>query len=256
MLFSAQSRKINGIAVIQCDGRLVVSEGVPVLQDEIEKHSLETKKYILDLGAVSYVDSGGLGAMVRLLGTLRAHHGDLKLCRVSPFVQNVLRATNLHGVFCIYETETQALADFAQRPAVSAPHTFSSNTKVLCIDPSSDLLAYMTAVLKRAGFEIKTARFLSDATTLVCAMQPRMIVCGPGVQSTSAAKVSPPAPASPIAASARGFSHRRCLRRRPGSGQSRQRTITTRRLTLPCPTTSCNKSFRRVRPAELYSANV
>jgi anti-sigma B factor antagonist len=187
MLFSAQSRKINGIAVIQCDGRLVVSEGVRLLQDEIEKHNLETKKYILDLGAVSYVDSGGLGAMVRLLGTLRAHRGDLKLCRVSPFVQNVLRATNLHGMFCIYETETEALADFAQRSAASVPHTFSSNTKVLCIDPSSDLLAYMTAVLKRAGFEVKTARFLSDATTLVCAMQPRMIVCGPGVQSTSAA---------------------------------------------------------------------
>jgi anti-sigma B factor antagonist len=183
MLFSVQSQKIGGVAVIRCEGRLVVSEGVRLLQEEVEKHTLETKKYLLDLGAVSYVDSGGLGAMVRLRGTLRAHRGDLKLCRVSPFVQNVLRATNLHGVFCSHSTEAEALAEFA-RPARVEEHAWSSNTKVLCIDPSSDVLAYMTEVLKGAGFEVKTARYLSDATTLAGVMKPRMIVCGPGVQAS------------------------------------------------------------------------
>lgn len=186
MQFVVQSQKVGGVAVIHCEGRLVVSDGVRALQEEVEKHSLETKKYVLDLGAVSYLDSGGLGALVRLVGTLRAHRGDLKLCQVSPFVQNVLRATNLHGVFCIYDTEKDALADFAQRPAVE-PQAWSSNTRVLCIDPSSDLLAYMTVVLKRAGFEVKTTRYLADAATLLCAMKPRVIVCGPGVQSSSPA---------------------------------------------------------------------
>lgn len=186
MQFVVQSQKVGGVAVIHCEGRLVVSDGVRALQEEVEKHSLETKKYVLDLGAVSYLDSGGLGALVRLVGTLRAHRGDLKLCQVSPFVQNVLRATNLHGVFCIYDTEKDALADFAQRPAVE-PHAWSLNTRVLCIDPSSDLLAYMTVVLKRAGFEVKTTRYLADAATLLCAMKPRVIVCGPGVQSSSPA---------------------------------------------------------------------
>jgi anti-anti-sigma factor len=186
MLFSVTSQRVGGVAVIRCGGRLVVSEGVRLLQEEVEKHSLETKKYLLDLGAVSYVDSGGLGAMVRLQGTLRAHRGDLKLCRVSPFVQTVLRATNLHGVFCSYATEAEALAEFA-RPARVEAHAWSSNTKVLCIDPSSDLLAYMTEVLKRAGFEVKTARYFSDAATLAGVMKPRVIVCGPGVESSGAA---------------------------------------------------------------------
>jgi anti-anti-sigma factor len=187
MLFVAQSQKVGGVAVIHCEGRLVVSDGVRALQEEIEKHSLETKKYVLDLSAVSYLDSGALGALVRLVGTLRAHGGDLKLCQVSPFVQNVLRATNLHAVFCIYNTVKDALADFAQRPSPIEPHAWSSNTRVLCIDPSSDLLAYMMVVLKRAGFEVKTTRYLADASTLLCAMKPRVIVCGPGVQSSSRA---------------------------------------------------------------------
>jgi anti-sigma B factor antagonist len=187
MIFSVQSQRVGGVAVIHCEGRLVVSEGVRLLQEEVEKHTLETKKHLLDLGAVSYVDSGGLGAMVRLLGTLRAHHGDLKLCRVSPFVQSVLRAINLHGLFCSYETEAEALAEFARRPAPVQAHAWSSNTKVLCVDPSSDLLAYMTEVLKGAGFEVRTARYLTDAATLVGVMKPRMIVCGPGVQSSGPA---------------------------------------------------------------------
>ena len=185
MLLSVQSQRVGGVAVIHCQGRLVVSDGVRILQEEVEKHSLETKKYVLDLGAVSYVDSGGLGALVRLVGTLRAHRGDLKLCQVSPFVQNVLRATNLHGVFRIFETEKDALADFSQRPTPAEPHAWSSNTKVLCIDPSSDLLSYMAVVLERAGFEVKTTRYLADASTLLCVMKPRVIVCGPGVQSSS-----------------------------------------------------------------------
>src|ERR1700736_1986283 len=136
MLFSVHSEKVGGVAVIHCQGRLVVSEGVRALQEEVEKHTLETKKYVLDLGAVSYVDSGGLGALVRLMGTLRAHRGDLKLCQVSPFVQNVLRATNLHGLFCIHDTEKEALEDFAKRTAAVEPHAGLSNTNVLCFDPS------------------------------------------------------------------------------------------------------------------------
>src|ERR1700682_2582183 len=187
MLFVAQSQKVGGVAVIHCEGRLVVSDGVRALQEEVEKHSLETKKYVLDLGAVSYLDSGALGALVRLVGTLRAYGGDLKLCQVSPFVQNIFRATNLHGVFRIHDTEKDALADFVRRPAPVEPDAWSSNTRILCIDPSSDLLAYMTVVLKRAGFEVKTARYLADATTLFCAMKPRVIVCGPGVQTNSPA---------------------------------------------------------------------
>ncbi len=187
MPFRVQSQRVGGVAVVHCEGPLVVSDAVRMLQEEVEKHSLETKNYILDLGGVSHVDSGGLGALVRLMGTLRAHRGDLKLCRVSAFVQNVLRATNLHDVFCIYGSESEALADFVRRPAGVEVQERSCNAKVLCIDPSSDLLAYVMVVLKRAGFEVRTTRYLADAATLVCAMKPDMIVCGPGVQTSSAA---------------------------------------------------------------------
>jgi anti-anti-sigma factor len=187
MHLTLQSQCIAGVAVIRCQGRIVVGTEVGLLQQEVEKHRLETQKYVLQLAEVNYLDSGGLGALVRLVGMLRAHHGDLKLCEVSPFVQNVLKATNLLSVFSVHATEREALAAFTQRPAPREGRSWTASTKVLCVDPSSDLLAYMTAVLKPAGFEVKSARYLADAATLLTAMKPRAVICGPGVQSETPA---------------------------------------------------------------------
>jgi anti-sigma B factor antagonist len=187
MQLSLQSYRTCGVAVIRCGGSIVVGEAVRALQDEVEKHRLETKKYVLHLAEVSYLDSGGLGAIVRLVGTLRAHRGDVKLCQVSPFVLSVLKATNLLGAFSIYSTEQEALAAFVQRQGSCQEQVHSANAKILCIDPSSDLLAYLTAVLKPAGYEVRTTRYLADATTLLTAMKPRAVVCGPGIQSATPA---------------------------------------------------------------------
>jgi anti-anti-sigma factor len=182
-----QSQYIQGVAVIRCQGRIVVGKEVGLLQQEVEKHRIETQKYVLQLADVSYLDSGGLGALVRLLGMLRAHRGDLKLCELSPFVQNVLKATNLLSIFCVYATEREALAAVTPRHAARKEHSWTTNPKALCVDPSSDLLAYMCAVLKPAGFDVTSARYLADAATLFTAMKPRAVICGPGVQSATPA---------------------------------------------------------------------
>jgi anti-sigma B factor antagonist len=117
MHLTLESQLISGVAVIRCRGRIVVGNELSLLQQEVEKHRLETPKYVLDLGEVTYLDSGGLGALVRLMGILRAHRGDLKLCRVSSFVHDVLKATNLLSVFTVFPTERDGLVSFAQRPA-------------------------------------------------------------------------------------------------------------------------------------------
>jgi anti-sigma B factor antagonist len=187
MNLSLQTQKMGNVAVIRCRGRLVVGAETQLLQAEIDKWSLETKKFLLQLGEVTYLDSGALGALVRLHGSLRAHHGDLKLCQVSPFVDTVLKATNLLGVLRPYEDEVAALAAFNQRPADAGPARNAVSARVLCVDPSSDVLSYMAAVLQRAGFEVQSTRYLSDAMTLSTVSRPHAIVCGPGVQTTGAA---------------------------------------------------------------------
>jgi anti-sigma B factor antagonist len=187
MKLLCQSQKIGDVVVIRCEGRIVVGEEVRALQLEVEKFRLETKKFVLQLEAVAYIDSGGLGAVVRLLGTLRAARGDLKLCQLSPFLLQVFEATNLKSIFHTYGTEAGAVAAFSQRRSDPLQHPPTSRPKVICIDSSSDLLAYLSALLKRCDYEVYTAKFLMDAATLVKTMRPSLAICGPTTQASTAA---------------------------------------------------------------------
>src|SRR5262249_32335748 len=145
---------------------------------------LETKKFVLQLAGVAYVDSGGLGALVRLLGRLRAARGDLKLCELSPLLVQVFEATNLKGLFDTYGGEAEAIAAFSRRPQTFAQDSADSRPRVICVDTSGDLLAYLSALLKRCKYEVYTAKLLSDAATLVRSTHPQLAVCGPSTQES------------------------------------------------------------------------
>ncbi len=71
--------------------------------------SCETRRVLLHLGEVSFIDSAGIGAMVRLLSHLRSHGCELNLCQLSEPVERVLRVTNLVGVLPCYATEEEAI---------------------------------------------------------------------------------------------------------------------------------------------------
>lgn len=187
MKLSCKSQFIGDVVVIRCEGRIVAGEEAQSLRKEIEKLLLETRRFVLHLGGVAYIDSGGLGAMVRLLGTLRADRGDLKLCELSPFLMRVFDATDLKGMFHTYATEREAIEAFSHRPQESIPVSRSSRPKVICVDSSSDLLAYLSAILKRCNYQVYTTKHLSDAATLVKSTHPRVAICGPATQESAQA---------------------------------------------------------------------
>jgi anti-sigma B factor antagonist len=177
-----QSQDMGNVVVIRCQGRIVTGDEVQSLQHEIERHTRGTKKFVLQMAEVKYVDSGGLGAMVRLAGVLRSGRGDLKLCQMSPFVLEVLEATALLKVFHTYASEKEAVDAFLDGPQPHGATSLGLGGKVICcIDPSLDLLAYLNALLKRSGYEVLTTHSLSHAKTLVKAMKPHVVVCGPGL---------------------------------------------------------------------------
>jgi hypothetical protein len=139
----------------------------------------------LQLAEVSFIDSAGLGALVRLFGSLRAEGGGLKLCQLSPFVSQVLQVTNLLGVIPTYASEAEAVEAFSAGPAAPEKTPPTRRTRIVCLDSSSDLLAYLKALLTRAGYEVFTTRNPSDARTLVVATGPSAVIYGPGTASES-----------------------------------------------------------------------
>src|SRR5215471_15225327 len=187
MKLICKSHQIGDVVVVRCVGRIVAGEESQPLRQEIEKSLLETKKFVLHLGGVAYIDSGGLGALVRSLGTLRATRGDLKLCVLSALLTQLFEATHLKGIFEIHKTERDAVEAFCRRTHTPAQDSSRSRPKVICVDSSSDLLAYLGAILKRSNCDVYTAKHLSDAATLAKSIHPRLAICGPATQQSTKA---------------------------------------------------------------------
>ena len=187
MQLTLQTQNVGNVVVVRCRGRIVSGDEVRFLQLELEKQTDLTKNVVLQLAEVSYVDSGGLGALVRIFGILRADGGDLKLCELSPFVVQVLQATNLLKVLRPYASEKEAIEAFSARPQAPEETSHASSTRVVCLDTSLDLLAYLKVVLQRSGYEVFTTRYPSDAVALAVGTKPRVVVCGPGMHANESA---------------------------------------------------------------------
>jgi anti-anti-sigma factor len=75
MRLTLQSQKREDVVVIRCQGRIVAGAEVEALQLELEKQTkipgtdfLAVKLVVLNLAEVNYIDSSGLGTLVRMLG--------------------------------------------------------------------------------------------------------------------------------------------------------------------------------------------
>lgn len=187
MQLTVQSQTLGDVAVVRCRGRIVSGEESRLVQREVEALMRETKNIVLQLAEVNYIDSGGLGALVRLRGMLQAARGDLKLCQLSPFVTQVLQATNLLSVFHSYASEKNAIEAFSARPQIPKEVFDASSNRIVCLDSSLDLLAYLKALLKRSGYQVFTTQYPSDAVTLATGAQSSLVICGPVMQTNEAA---------------------------------------------------------------------
>ena len=109
---SISNRTVNGVAVVDCDGRLVFGEESASLRDAVRSLLLMNKEIVLNLGGVNYIDSGGLGTLVALYTTAQNSGGAIRLASLTKRVGDLLQVTKLVTVFEVYETVEQAVNSF------------------------------------------------------------------------------------------------------------------------------------------------
>src|SRR5277367_5973577 len=86
-------------AVVKCHGRLVAGTTEEIYQDV--KHLLpQLKVVVVDLADLTYVDSMGLGTLVRLYTSARQTGCEFKLLHLGMQLRNLLKLTNLLSVLC------------------------------------------------------------------------------------------------------------------------------------------------------------
>ena len=171
------------MTVVRCSGRMVAGPESESVRQHIKELLPADKHVVLHLGEVTFLDSSGLGTMVRMAGVLRASGGDLKLCQVTAEVGRVLKVTNLTQLFPMHETEEEAIAAFYQRQG-GTEVAQASGPRVLCFDYSPDVLAYLRELLGRAGFEVLSSNHVPDALLLLRATRPALVVLGPNLTAS------------------------------------------------------------------------
>lgn len=177
MNLQLQSRWVGEVMVLTCAGRIVVGPEVDSLHETVTRELQEQPNIVLQTADVQFVDSSGLGTMVRLMSAARKAGGDVKICQPPAMMRKALTMTNLHNIFQIYETEDAAILAALQARRPSADSTADhSRPAVLCVDPSPDVLAYLSELLKKEGLRPITAGNLVDAQVLLKARAPKLIL--------------------------------------------------------------------------------
>jgi|SRR5258708_29037476 len=109
----ANSRQVNGITIVDMNGRITLGEGSTVLRETVKDLvGKGQKKILLNLGNVTYIDSSGIGELVSAFTSVRNQGGDLKLLKLTKKVHDLLQITKLYTVFDIKDDETVAVQAF------------------------------------------------------------------------------------------------------------------------------------------------
>ncbi len=113
MALSIASREVDGVTVLDLNGRITLGEGSVQLRDAIrDLIGKGQKSILLNLSEVNYIDSSGLGELVSAYTTARNQGAALKLLGLSKKVNDLLQLTKLYTVFDIYDDEASGIASY------------------------------------------------------------------------------------------------------------------------------------------------
>ena len=107
-------RQSEGVTILDLSGKVTLGESVGQLRTAIhDAIAAGSKKILLDLAGVTYIDSAGLGELVSSYTTVKNAGGTLKLLKLSKKVKDLLVITKLLTVFEVSEDEKAAVDSFA-----------------------------------------------------------------------------------------------------------------------------------------------
>jgi anti-sigma B factor antagonist len=109
-----EERIVNEVTILDLKGKITLGEGDEALKDKINSLILQNRKRILlNLEDVPYIDSAGLGEIVRTYTTVSRQGGQLKLVNLTKRITDLLSITKLLTVFETFESEPEALKSYS-----------------------------------------------------------------------------------------------------------------------------------------------
>lgn len=108
------SRKVAKVAIVDIEGKILLGEGdVEIKQAVDDLLDKGERNILLNLAKVPYIDSAGLGEIIRCFTAIRKKSGNLKLLAPNQRLIDLLTITKLVNVFDWYSDESSAVKSFS-----------------------------------------------------------------------------------------------------------------------------------------------
>lgn len=109
-----EQRSVGDVMVLDVKGKITLGEGDEQLKDKVNSLVNQgQKKILLNLEGVPYIDSAGLGEIVRTYTTVSRQGGSLKLLHLTKRIQDLLSITKLLTVFETFDSEGDAIRSYS-----------------------------------------------------------------------------------------------------------------------------------------------
>jgi len=147
-------------AQVFCTGRIAYGGEAEELDAVLQRLFNEAGTVELDLGQVNFLDSSGIGVLVRNLVRARAQRKVLKLTELSEQVRKTLEVTNVLGQF----------------RTAAPPTCVRRGLKVLFVHPNAEIRTFASALLQSRGAQANTCASLYDARLLASAGETDLLI--------------------------------------------------------------------------------
>jgi anti-sigma B factor antagonist len=109
-----EERIVGDVTILDLKGKMTLGEGDELLKDKINSLIHQNQKnLLLNLEGVPYIDSAGLGEIVRTYTTVSRQGGSLKLLSLTKRITDLLSITKLLTVFETFDSENEAVRSFS-----------------------------------------------------------------------------------------------------------------------------------------------
>lgn len=108
-------RERDGVVILALQGKLMGGGDAETFKASIYKLIEQgTKKVVVDLHGINWINSTGMGILISGYTTLRRNGGDLRLLHVSDKIRSILYVTKLNTIFKCFDTEDDAVKSFEE----------------------------------------------------------------------------------------------------------------------------------------------
>ena len=108
-----EKRKKGDVTILDLKGKILIGEGIEELRKVINDSIQSSEKnLLLNFDQVPYLDSTGLGEVVRSYTSVKKEGGMVKIVNLTQKVHDLLSVTKLITVFETFENEDEAVNSF------------------------------------------------------------------------------------------------------------------------------------------------